>query len=115
MNLHDLTENSYYTNEYGIVLLNDCLYIDYRGYIFKLYFYYMPRNLEGFAETRCSIYQIEEKKHWWDKNERFLEDIPIYTKNPMFFIYDKLDFYIYAWNKFKANMKWFEKNCEVIK
>ena len=25
MNLHDLTENSYYTNEYGIVLLNDCL------------------------------------------------------------------------------------------
>ena len=90
-------------------------YIDYRGYIFKLYFYYMPRNSRGFAETRCSIYQISEKKHWWNKNERFLEDIPIYTKNPMFFICDKLDFYIYAWNKFKANMKWFEENCEVIK
>ena len=25
MNLHDLTANSYYTNEYGIVLLDDCL------------------------------------------------------------------------------------------
>ena len=49
-------------------------YIDYRGYIFKLYFYYMPRNSRGFAETRCSIYQISEKKHWWDKNERFLPE-----------------------------------------
>ena len=54
---------------------------------------------------------VEEELKEYDKEDT----APTINADLQNNLYDKLDFYIYAWNKFKANMKWFEKNCEVIK